>query len=309
MPDVVVFAYHNVGVRGLATLLAHGARVTLVVTHQDDTDENIWFESVAELAALNQIPVIAPQQPNDPETVARVRACLPEFIFSFYYRYMLGRELLAIPQGAAYNLHGSLLPRYRGRAPVNWAILHGERYTGASLHRMVEKPDAGDLVDQEAVPILPNDTAAEVLEKVAWAGELVLDRTLPELFNSTATHTAMDLSQGSYFGRRRPEDGRIDWAQQAWTIHNLVRAVAPPYPGAFFDFHGRRLQVLRSHYRGEPAESTDRKARIYWDHAQCFADCVDGRRLRVLELAYDGKSLAEPDFVRLLSARSITFEE
>lgn len=305
MPKIVVFAYHNVGVRGLATLLAHGARVSLVITHPDDTRENIWFESVADLAALNEIPVIMPDQPNDPEIVERVQTCRPEFIFSFYYRHMLGRELLAIPQAGAYNLHGSLLPRYRGRAPINWAILHGERYTGASLHRMVEKPDAGHLVDQETVPILPNDTAAEVLDKVTWAGEQILDRSLPKLFNGTAQHKPMDLNQGSYFGRRRPEDGRIDWKQGAWTIHNLIRAVAPPYPGAFFDSGDRRLQVLRSLYRGEPAESTSNKARIYWKQAKCFVDCMDGRRLRIIKLACDGRSLDHLDFMRLYNTGSI----
>ncbi len=309
MPDVVVFAYHNVGVRGLATLLAHGARVSLVITHKDDSNENIWFDSVAELAALNEIPVIMPPQPNEPNIVARVQACRPEFIFSFYYRLLLGHDLLAIPQGGAYNLHGSLLPRYRGRAPVNWAILHGERYTGASLHRMVETPDAGDLVDQEAVPILPNDTAAEVLDKVTWAGERILDRSLPELFKGTAQHKPMDLKQGSYFGGRRAEDGRIHWKRSAWTIHNLIRAVAPPYPGAFFDSNGRRVQIQRSHYRGEPAVSAGTKPRMYWEQGQCYADCVDGRRLRIVDLAFNGKALDQSSFMRLFNTPSIVLEE
>ncbi|MBF0322686.1 MAG: formyltransferase, partial [Magnetococcales bacterium] len=249
----VVFAYHNVGVRGLATLLAHGFTVPLVVTHRDDPGENLWFDSVAAWAAREGIPTIAPDSPNTCEVLAQCIACAPDFFFSFYYRHLLGAELLSIPTRGAYNLHGSLLPHYRGRVPINWAVLHGERETGASLHRMVLKADAGDLVDQEPVAILDNDTAHMVFQKVVCAGERVLHRALPRLLAGNAMHTPLDLSRGSCFGRRRPENGRIDWRCSAWTIHNLIRAVAPPYPGAFFDHGQVRIQVLGSHYRREPA--------------------------------------------------------
>ncbi len=136
-------------------------------------------------------------------------------------------------------MHGSLLPRYRGRAPVNWAVLHGERETGATLHYMTEKPDAGDIVAQTRVPILPDDTAREVFDKVTVAAEITLDGVLPALVAGTAPRRPQDLASGSYFGGRRPEDGIIDWSRDAASIHNLVRAVAPPYPGA-----GRRSPAI-----------------------------------------------------------------
>ena len=104
-------------------------------------------------------------------------------------------------------MHGSLLPRYRGRAPVNWAVLHGERETGATLHYMTEKPDAGDIVAQSAVPILPDDTAREVFDKVTVAAEIALDGVLPALIAGTAPRVPQDLAAGVYFGGRRPEDG------------------------------------------------------------------------------------------------------
>ena len=155
MTRAVVFAYHDVGVRCLEVLRAAGVDVRLVATHEDDPHETVWFESVAARARLYGIPVVTPADPNGRETVERVRAAAPDLLFSFYYRRMLGAELLALPRRGAYNLHGSLLPKYRGRAPVNWAILHGERETGATLHEMVAKPDAGRIVDRERVPILP----------------------------------------------------------------------------------------------------------------------------------------------------------
>ena len=231
MTRAVVFAYHDVGCRCLGVLLDQGVEVPLVVTHADDPKENLWFGSVAAQARARGLEVATPDDPNAAEFLAKVRGLKPDFLFSFYYRSMLGRELLAIPARGAYNMHGSLLPKYRGRAPVNWAVLHGETQTGATLHEMVVKPDAGRLVDQEAVPILPDDLAVDVFGKVTAAAERVLARSLPGLVDGSAVLRAQDLSKGSYFGGRRPEDGRIDWGQPAKRIHDLVRAVAPPYPG------------------------------------------------------------------------------
>ncbi|HNC52352.1 MAG TPA: formyltransferase [Accumulibacter sp.] len=246
MSSAVVFAYHNVGVRCLRALLAGGVDVRLVVTHEDDPGERIWFSSVRQLCAENDIPCIAPDNANTPEIEARVAALDADFLFSFYYRHMLKSPLLQCVRRGAYNMHGSLLPRYRGRAPVNWAVLHGERETGATLHQMTVKPDNGPIVDQFAVPILPDDTAQEVFQKVTVAAELCLTRTLPKLIEGSAEHRTQDLTQGAYFGGRRAEDGRIDWQQNARQIHNLVRAVSRPYPGAFSDFPAGRLVLWRT---------------------------------------------------------------
>src|SRR5262245_58211941 len=242
----VVFAYHNVGYRCLSVLLGQGVEVALVVTHEDNPAENIWFQSVAALAQLHGLPVAAPPDPNAEHFVAQVAGLKPDLLFSFYYRLMLGPAVLEIPRHGALNMHGSLLPRYRGRVPVNWAVIKGERETGATLHYMVEKPDAGDVVAQQAVPILPDDTALDVITKVTVAAELVVDRVLPALLAGTAPRVPQDLTRGSYFGGRKPEDGRIDWRSGAAEIHNLVRGVAPPYPGAFSDVGGKRIRVLRS---------------------------------------------------------------
>ena len=298
MSKAVVFAYHNVGVRCLSVLLAHGVDVARVVTHQDSPTEAIWFDSVAELAARHDIPVITPEDPNDPAVVAELAALQAEFFFSFSYRLMLKAPLLALPKRGAWNMHGSLLPRYRGRVPVNWAIIHGERETGASLHRMVEKPDAGGIVAQQAVPILPDDTALDVFNKVTLAAEMALDRVLPELLAGRATEKQQDLAAGSYFGGRRAEDGRIDWTRPAAEIHNLIRAVAPPYPGAFSDTAEGRLRVLRSlHPSGESGPHGGRPTLFYRDH-RLFAECGDGRLLRLLAVELGG--------LTLISARTAT---
>lgn len=284
----VVFAYHNVGVRCLSVLLDQGVRVRLVVTHRDRAYETIWFDSVENLARARALPVITPEDANDPAVVAQIRSLQPDFLFSFYYRNMLGPQLLALPWRGAYNMHGSLLPKYRGRVPVNWAVIMGEHETGATLHQMVAKPDAGGIVDQEAVPIGPEDTAAEVFGKVTEAAGRVLTRALPGLVAGSARVTPQDLSLGSYYGGRRPEDGRIDWSKSAREVHDLVRGVAPPYPGAFTRIGARTLRILRT--RLEPNRRPRSGAPgLYFDAGSFYADCGDGKVLRILELdAQDG---------------------
>lgn len=299
MASAIVFAYHDVGVRCLKVLLAQGVDVPLVVTHRDSATETIWFGSVAEVAREYDIPAITPDDPNLAATVRTIAGLRPDFLFSFYYRQMIGPRLLAAAARGALNMHGSLLPKYRGRAPVNWAVIRGERETGATLHYMVEKPDAGDIVDQQGVPILPDDTAQEVFHKVTLAAEIVLYRSLPGLLAGQAPRRAQDLAQGSYFGGRKPEDGRIDWKQTAEAVHNLVRGVAPPYPGAFTTITGHALRVLRSQRqpgrRGGFSVPT-----LYAEGGACFAQCGDGSVLRLADVEYDGRRLAAADIAPTL---------
>jgi methionyl-tRNA formyltransferase len=287
MTRAVVFAYHDVGCRCLQVLLAGGVEVPLVVTHEDAPGETIWFDSVAALARTHDIPVITPEDPNEPDLIEHFNRLAPDFFFSFYYRRMLKPALLHVPARGALNMHGSLLPKYRGRVPVNWVVIRGETETGASLHYMTAKPDQGDLVDQFAVPILPDDRAIDVFRKVTVAAELVLHRSLPQLVAGTAPRTPQDHARGSYFGGRCPEDGRIDWTRSAASIHNLVRGVAPPYPGAFCTVTGHRLRVLRTVPITAPVPSVGRPALHHVGERACV-ECGDGAWLWLIDLEIDG---------------------
>jgi len=288
----IVFAYSEVGVRCLRILLAQGLEIPLLFTHEDDPAESQWFGSVQSIAKQYGLRFVTPADPNLPEWLAEGRSLAPDFLFSFYYRYMLKPAWLAIPKRGALNMHGSLLPKFRGRAPVHWAILKGETETGASLHYMLAKPDAGALVDQQSVPILENDTALEISVKVADAAAEVLQRSLPGLIAGTAPARELDLSQGSYFGRRRPEDGRIDWRQGARPIHDLVRAVAPPFPGAFTEVNGCRLAILETRLEAEPPRFAAAAPCLYAVGDAWYVDCVDGRRLRITQMQYDNREAA-----------------
>ncbi|WP_025916744.1 formyltransferase [Herminiimonas sp. CN] len=293
----VVFAYHSIGVRCLKVLLARGVEVALVVSHEDNPAETIWFESVAALCREHGIACVTPADPNSPALFAQIQALQPDFIFSFYYRHMLPQALLALAARGAYNMHGSLLPKYRGRVPVNWAVLHGETETGATLHQMTAKPDAGVIIGQTAVPILPDDTAHDVFGKLTVAAEQTLWNALPALLTGNAPHLQNDLSQGSYFGGRKPEDGRIDWSQPAQAVYNLHRAVAPPYPGAFTEIHGKHLVIGSA--RLSPRIRADLPPGLAVVDNAILGICGDGRTLDIQTLLCEGKAIS-PQALRML---------
>lgn len=306
----IVFAYHDVGVRCLRVLLDAGVEVPLVVTHADAAGETIWFRSVAAAAAEHGLRCVAPDDPHEPALLAAARAMEPDFLFSFYYRQMLKRDWLALPRRGAFNMHGSLLPRYRGRAPVNWAVIHGERETGATLHRMNEKPDNGEIVDQCAVPILRDDTAQEVFGKVTVAAEIVLARSLPALLDGSAVERPQDLSRGRCFGARRPEDGRIPGDAGARQIHDLVRALAPPYPCAFLHLQGQRVFIERTLPAAAPADASGTGLRLLSDGATLWLLAADGGALRVLaaRCGDDARPLDAQRFERIFSGRCVAAE-
>ncbi len=229
----IVLAYHNIGCSGIEKLLAHGFDIRAVFTHRDDPDETLWFSSVAETAAAKDLPVYAPDNINHPLWVKMISDIAPEFIFSLYYRQMVGPAILDIPSRGCLNLHGSLLPKYRGRCPVNWVLVNGERKTGVTLHHMTPKPDNGDIVGWRQVEISENETALTLHQKLNAAAGRLLDELLPPLKQGTAPRLPQDHRRATYYGGRTPADGEIDWRRDAETVRNLVRAVTRPYPGAF----------------------------------------------------------------------------
>ena len=280
----VVFAYHDVGVNCLKALLAAGIKVDLVVTHQDDPNENVWFGSVAKLCSDQNIPYITPNVNELSDLVPKLKTLAPDYIFSFYYRFMIPAQILACAKIAALNMHGSLLPKYRGRAPVNWAILHGETETGATLHIMEAKPDAGDIVGQAAVRIDPDETATDVFGKVTSAAVKVIEEVLPSLLKGKVPRKPNELDKGSYFGGRKPADGQIHWNQTALQIYNLVRAVAPPYPGAFTDHQGKTMIVARTSLSGPYPSNLDLGAQgVQVVDNRVFGVCGDHQAVEILE--------------------------
>jgi methionyl-tRNA formyltransferase len=242
-PRILFFGYSQVGHDCLELLLGRGDNVVALVTHEDNPGEKIWFKTPAMAALARGVPVHTPEKVGTPEWLGRIAEMRPDLILSVYYRNMISTKVLGLAPLGAFNMHGSLLPRYRGRAPINWAVLNGEPRIGMTLHRMVKEPDAGDIVDQEGVDIGPRDTAEQAFRRVLPCAQLVLSRQIDALLAGKAVETPQDVSKATYFGGRRPEDGRIDWTRPAIQAFNLIRAVTDPYPGAFADVGSSRLMV------------------------------------------------------------------
>ena len=242
-PRAVICGYGEIATIGLQCLREAGYDTPLFVTHEDTPGETIWWEPPASWARSHGVTVATPDDVNRPGEVERIRALEPDFLFSLYYRSMIGPELLGVPRRGALNLHGSLLPRYRGRAPINWVLVNGETATGVTLHYMDAKPDHGDIVLQREVAIEMRDTGETLFRKIATQARLLLGEALPLLARGAAARRPQDHAQASYFGRRRPEDGRIDWSWPAPKVYNLIRAVTRPFPGAFTMLGGRRLYL------------------------------------------------------------------
>jgi methionyl-tRNA formyltransferase len=296
----VVFAYHTVGVNCLKTLLNHGFDIPLVLTHEDSVSENIWFNSVRDLCSEYQIPFITPTRLDDPQLILQLETIAPDYIFSFYYRHMIPSNILMMAKVAALNMHGSLLPKYRGRVPINWAVLNGETKTGATLHVMEAKPDAGDIVHQKSVTILPDETAYEIFLKVAEIAASTLEEVLPDLLEGHVPKRPNRIQEGSYFGARTPEDGRIDWQNDAYYIYNLVRAVAPPYPGAFTEIDGKKLIITKAMLASLPNRLINSRLGLDVVDQRIYGFCGDGRALLISQLILEADEVSPSELQQIL---------
>lgn len=288
MGGLVVCAYSDVGYKCLEWLFDQGESVRLVFTHPDTPGEERWFGSVADLARKHGIEPRIVNDLNDPADEERIRAVQPDFLFSFYFKKMIPERVLSVPKHGSLNMHGSLLPAFRGRSPVNWAILKGATETGASLHYMTGKPDAGDLVDCERVKIGPDDDILGVSRRVGDAAVTVLARAMPKLKAGTAPRVPLDLAKGSYFGGRKPEDGEIDWTKSAKEVHDLVRAVTRPWPGAFTDAFGPRVMIWKTRLSGYGGHDTF-PGKIELTERSVIVYCGDDRPVEILLARPEGQ--------------------
>jgi UDP-4-amino-4-deoxy-L-arabinose formyltransferase/UDP-glucuronic acid dehydrogenase (UDP-4-keto-hexauronic acid decarboxylating) len=267
MNRVVVFAYHDVGCMGVRTLAALGIEVARVYTHEDDPGENHWFGSVRRTCAELGVTCTT-ANPHDPAELDVIRGIAPDAIFSLYYRDMIKDSVLSLAKRGGFNLHGSYLPRYRGRAPVNWQILHGETQGGVTLHHMVRRA-------------------------VRRSARAVLDGTAPRIRQME--------SKATYYGRRRPEDGLIDWHWCAQDVRNLVRAVTHPYPGAFTSAEGKKVLVWNAELfaLGDKAAAPAPGTIIRSGYGVVVAG-GDRRRLKLTRVEIDGREGDAREFPEIL---------
>lgn len=251
-PTAVVCAYSSVGTAALEGLLEAGVGVVGLYTYPQGPDE-LWFTPPAVLAAAQGIPVTMAPGFNEDSVYDAIRELRPDFLFSFYFREMIQARFLEIPRLGAYNLHGSLLPKYQGRAPINWVLVKGELETGVTLHAMTPKPDDGFIVAQARLPIAWDETALSLTDKAAAAGRDLVRDAIPGLVDGSCPRIDQKtLGPSTYFGGRKPADSRLDFAMTAAEAFNQIRAVADPWPNAFLETPLGTAKVAWALPTGEP---------------------------------------------------------
>jgi methionyl-tRNA formyltransferase len=249
---VFVGAVHE-ATSALGALLSGPAEVAEVVTLPAGRAGAVsGYVDLEPLASAHGVPVWRCADLNAPESVEHVRRLRPDLIVVAGWTRLLSAELLAVPRRGCVGFHASLLPRYRGRAPVNWAILRGETVTGNTMMYLDAGADTGDIIDQRPVPIRPDDTCATVYARVAEAGAYMLRRHLPALLGGTAPRRPQGPADGPPLVKRTPRMGITDFSRAARAVHDWIRALTEPYPGAFTFWNGRKVMLWAS---AEPAEA------------------------------------------------------
>ncbi len=248
MPDRVLFigAVHEAR-PALRALLESDASVAAVLTLPPERAARACGAvDLVPMATRHGVHVIHVVDVNSPHVIARIRELRPDLVVAVGWTRLLSPELLAIPARGCVGFHASLLPRHRGRAPVNWAILFGERQTGNTMLRLDAGVDSGDIIDQRLITIADEDTCADVYAKVGAAGAAMLRQHLPALLAGTEPRQPQETGENDVLPRRTPAMGITVWHRPARAVHDWIRALTLPYPGAFSMLDGHAIMLWRS---------------------------------------------------------------
>jgi len=235
------------GRRSLETLRDMGEDVAVIFTLRPELAAKVsgavpWED----IAARAEVPLHYVRNMNDPETVEILRGIAPDLLFCVGWTQLLKKAVLEIPRLGCLGFHASYLPAYRGRAPVNWAIINGERQTGNTLMFLDEGVDTGDILAQRAFPIEDDDTCATVYDRVARSEDEMIREVMPLIHDGRMPRRPQDHAVATVMPRRRPEDGVVDWTRTTKQLHDWVRALTHPYPGAFTTLAGRRVWIWKA---------------------------------------------------------------
>ncbi len=242
---------------------------------------------VKEYALTQDIPVYQPAKLRDGAALALIRDLAPELIVVAAYGRILPDDILALPPKGCINVHSSLLPKFRGAAPINWAILAGEKETGVTVMDMAHDLDAGDIILQETTPIGPDETAAELYDRLALLGGSLVVRAVEQIAAGTAQRRPQDHDKATLAPMLSKELSPMDWTRPAQALHDQVRGLLP-WPCAVTELDGVRCKVLKTALTGERSAKTPGSVVQADKHALKLA-CGDGTVLEIKELQPDGK--------------------
>lgn len=215
----------------------------IVLSFREEPWEPPFFDDIKQLTNAKQGKFIEARQAGSPKLRSFWESTVIDLMLVVSWRYLIPPDVYKRARYGTYVFHDSLLPEYRGFSPTVWAIINGEDHTGVTLFEIAEDVDTGSIVDQERVSIGPDETIETVMERVTGKYLDLLERNLDKLLGAGIQPYPQDSSRVSYGCKRLPEDNRIDWKLSAQCVHNLVRAVTHPYPGAYTFLKGRRLRI------------------------------------------------------------------
>ena len=297
---IVFMGTPDFAVPSLRRLLADGHEIAAVYT-QPDKPKNRGMRLTASpvklVAMEHQIPVVQPQRLRDPGVLEELSAFQPELIVVAAYGKLLPREVIDLPPLGCINVHSSLLPKYRGAAPINWAVLNGEEETGVTIMEIAEALDAGDMLAQERTPIDPEESVETLHDRLAELGAALLSRTVSEIAAGTAVRTPQDDSQSTYAPMLSRELSPIVWTKRAREIHNQIRGLLP-WPTATMELDGRTIKVYQSEETGQKTGQAPGTP-VGEDASGLLMACGDGTLLRITELQAPGKKrMRAVDYLR-----------
>ncbi len=272
----------------LEGLIAAGCQMVGVYTQPDrpkGRGKKLAMSPVKELALKHEIPVFQPLKMRDPQAIEKLKALEPDLIVVVAYGQILPKAVLDIPKFNCINVHASLLPKYRGAAPINMAIVDGETETGVTTMLMDVGLDTGDMLVKRSLTIGPNETAGELHDRLAVLGREVMDETLKQLCAGTLQAEKQDDSLSCYASMMKKEDGLIDWSRSAQQIHNQVRGLEP-WPGAYTALEGEALKIAAT--RVDATASGDAGCVLAADKNGVLVACGEGALL-IGELQLPGK--------------------
>ncbi len=294
---IVFFGTPEFALPSLEILLKEGYSINAVVTAPDKPrgrGQQVVPVPVKKFAVGNNIPVFQPENLKDEDFIAGLKKINPDIMVVVAYR-ILPPEVFTLPSQGAFNLHASLLPGYRGAAPINWAIINGEKETGVTTFFLEEKVDTGNIILQARCPIGENETAGELHDKLAEIGSGVVLHTVRLIEQGKAEIYDQDERLASRAPKLTKETGNIDWTKTAREVHNLVRGLSPA-PAAYSFLDGKKLKLYRTEVLDEEVER-EPGAIIRADDELHIA--AGKGILRVTELQLEGKRrMSTPDFLR-----------
>ena len=296
---VVFMGTPDIAATCLKKIIADGFNVVGVYT-QPDRPKNrgmkLAFSPVKEVALANDLPVFQPENFREDETVEQLRALAPDVVAVVAYGRILPQRVLDIPPKGCINIHASVLPSYRGSAPYQWAVLDGLAETGVTAMYLCREMDAGDMIDVAKTPIGPDETAGELLDRLAVLGAELLGTTLTKIEAGTAVAAAQDHSLATYAPMLDKTMCPIDWSKTAQQVHNHVRGMNP-WPVATAELGGKRFKIYTAAViEGKPGKAPGTILGLTKTGLQVA--CGDGAvEIRVLQ-AEGGKRMAAPDYFR-----------